>query len=144
MNLTQVVTTYRNNNDVELQFRRLKNEPLNIRPLLVWKDDQIEGLNNLLSIALRLMTYAETIMAQTIKEQPDKQLAVYPELPTKKTATPTLKRCCLLFSKAEITSVRVYYKGKIVKSELHRFEDIHWKILQLLNIPMTVYTELKI
>lgn len=145
MNLTQAVTTYRNNNDVELQFRRLKNEPLNIRPLLVWKDDQITGLNNLLSIGLRLMTYAEAIMAQTLTDQEDKQIAgLYPELPTKKTATPTLKRCCLLFSKAEITSVRVYYKGKIIKSELHRFDHIHWKILQLLNIPITVYTELRI
>lgn len=145
MNLTQAVTTYRNNNDVELQFRRLKNEPLNIRPLFVWKDEQITGLNNLLSIALRLMTYAEAIMVQTLNEQQDKQIAgLYPELPTKKTATPTLKRCCLLFSKAEITSVKVYYKGEIIKSELQRFDTIHWKILQLLNIPITVYTELRI
>jgi len=145
MNLTQVVTTYRKNNDVEIQFRRLKNAPLNIRPLLVWTDDQIIGLNNLLSIALRLMTYSEAIMAQALQEHPDKQIeGLYPELPTKKTATPTLKRCCMLFSKAEITSVRVFYKGNIIKSELHRFDDIHWKILQLLNIPMTVYTELRI
>ena len=50
----------------------------------------------------------------------------------------------MTFSKAEITSVNVYYQGKIVKSELRRFEDIHWKILQLLNIPITVYTELRI
>lgn len=145
MNLTQVVTTYRKNNDVEIQFRRLKNEPLNIRPLLVWTDDQIIGLNHLLSIALRLMTYSETIMAQALQEHPDKQMeGLYPELPTKKTANPTLKRCCMLFSKAEITSVRVFYKGNIIKSELHRFQEIHWKILQLLNIPMTVYTQLKI
>lgn len=144
MNLTQVVTTYRNNNDVELQFRRLKNAPLNIRPLWVWKDDQITGLNNLLSIALRLMTYAEAVMAQALQQQ-DKQISgLYPELPTKKTATPTLKRCCLLFSRAEITRVSIYYQGKMLKSELHRFDKIHWKILQLLNIPMTVYTELKI
>ena len=145
MNLTQVVTTYRKNNDVEIQFRRLKNDPLNIRPLLVWTDDQIIGLNNLLSIGLRLMTYSEAIMAQALQEHPDKQIeGLYPELPTKKTPTPTLKRCCRLFSKAEITSVRVFYKGNIIKSELHRFDDIHWKILQLLNIPMTVYTELRI
>ncbi len=145
MNLTQIVTTYRKNNDVEIQFRRLKNEPLNIRPLLVWTDDQIIGLNNLLSIALRLMTYAEAIMAQALQEQPDKHIeGLYPELPTKKTTRPTLKRCCMLFSKAEITSVRVFYKGNIIKSELHRFEPVHWKILQLLNIPMTVYTELRI
>lgn len=145
MNLAQVVTTYRKNNDVELQFRRLKNEPLNIRPLWVRNDDQIAGLNNLLSIALRLMTYAEAIMAQALQQQEDKQMSnLYPGSPTKKTASPTLKRCCMTFSKAEITSVNVYYQGKIVKSELHRFEDIHWKILQLLNIPITVYTELRI
>ena len=148
MNLTQGVITYRNNNDLENQFRRLKNEPLSIRPIYVINDDQIKGLTNLLTIALRLMTYAEAIMEQSLQQQEkqeDRQIAgLYPELPTKKTAKPTLKRCCSIFSNAEITRVNIYFDGKPVKSELHRYNNIHWKILSLLNIPITVYTELRI
>ncbi len=148
MSLTQGVITYRNNNDLENQFRRLKNEPLSIKPIYVKKDDQIRGLTNLLTIALRLMTYAEAIMQQSLllqQKQEDREIAgLYPELPTKKTSRPSLKRCCSIFSNAEITKVNVYFDGKPVKSELHRFCNIHWKILILLNIPITVYTELRI
>ncbi len=148
MNMTQTVSTYRQNNSLENQFRRFKNDPINIRPIWVRKDDQIEGLTHLLSIALRLTQYAETIMKQYLEQQPDEEdktiAGLYPELPTKKTATPTFKRCCTLFSKSKITRVDIQINGNHVKSELHRFQPIHWKILTMLNIPMTVYTELRI
>ena len=103
MNLTQTVSTYRENNSLENQFKRFKNEPINIRPIWVRNDDQIEGLTNLLSIALRLAKYAETIIQQSLEQQPqekDRTLeGLYPELPTKKTATPTLKNVALLSSR---------------------------------------------
>jgi len=148
MNLSQTVSTYRENNSLENQFRRFKNPPINIRPIWVREDDQIEGLVNLLSIGLRLSKYAETIIQQALQqetEQEDRVLkGLYPELPTKTTATPTLKRCCALFSKAEVTRVNVFAGENQIKSELHYMNPLHWKILQLLNIPITVYTELRI
>lgn len=148
MGISQTVSTYRENNSLENQFRRFKNPPINIRPIWVEKDDQIEGLVYLLSIALRLAKYAETIMKQALQQEEEEEKrtlkGLYPELPTKTTATPTFKRCCALFSKAEVARVNVFAGDEYIKSELHYMTPIHWKILQLLNIPITVYTELRI
>lgn len=148
MNLTQAVLTYRNNNQLENQFRQLKNAPLNIRPLWVWKDDQIKGLNYLLSIALRLITYTQTILAKNLAEQEnleDQQIiGLYPEAPNKPTIRPTFNRICKSFSNPKITSINIFLEDKLIKHELHRFNHIHYKILTMLNIPITVYTELRI
>lgn len=148
MNLTQAVLTYRNNNQLENQFRQLKNAPLNIRPLWVWKDDQIKGLTYLLTIATRLIIYTQTILAKNLEEQENSEdqqiIGLYPESPNKSTISPTFNRCCKAFSNAKITSINIYLEDKLVKNELHRFNHIHYKILTLLNIPITIYTELRI
>ena len=152
MSLTQAVLTYRNNNQLENQFSRLKNDPLSIRPIYVRNDDQLEGLINLVSIASRVMTYAETIMEHNIekegredekKETLEEIKKSFPELLTSKDK-PNFKRCCKIFSKENITRVDIMVNGDIIKTEIHRMKPIHWKILELLNIPTTLYTELMI
>jgi transposase len=59
LNLEQAVLTYRDEWIIEHGFHRLKGVPLSLNPLFVKNDDQVVGLTNLLSIAVRILTLIE-------------------------------------------------------------------------------------
>ena len=53
----QAVSAYRDEWLVENDFHRLKGKPLGARPVFVRRDDQIQGLMHLLSLALRVYCF---------------------------------------------------------------------------------------
>jgi len=72
LTLEQAVLTYRNEWLVEHGFHRLKGTPLSLNPLFVQRDDQVAGLTNLLSLAVRFLTLIEFVVRRNIKRNQEK------------------------------------------------------------------------
>ena len=49
---------------MEHDFHQVKDRPVGLSPLFVWREDQIRGLTRLLTLALRLLTLIATQVAQ--------------------------------------------------------------------------------
>jgi len=62
--LAQATAAYRAEWHLEHDFHRLKDRPVGLSPLFVWRDDQLCGLTRLLTLALRLLTLIATQVAQ--------------------------------------------------------------------------------
>ena len=62
------VLAYRDEWLIERGFHRLKGVPLSLDPLFVKRDDQVIGLINLLSIAVRLLTLLEFVVRRQLKQ----------------------------------------------------------------------------
>ena len=67
LTLAQAVLTYREEWLIERGFHRLKGVPLSLDPVFVKRDDQVTGLTNLLSIAVRLLTLIEFVVRRNLK-----------------------------------------------------------------------------
>ncbi|MBM9521313.1 transposase, partial [Desulforhopalus vacuolatus] len=62
LSFENAVLTYRDEWTIERGFHRLKGAPLSLDPVFVKRNDQVEGLTNLLSIALRALTLIEFVV----------------------------------------------------------------------------------
>jgi transposase len=60
--------TYRDEWLIERNFHRLKGAPLSLDPLFVKRDDQVVGLTNLLSLAVRLLTLLEFVVRRQLQQ----------------------------------------------------------------------------
>ncbi|MGK5091329.1 hypothetical protein WDW89_04840 [Deltaproteobacteria bacterium TL4] len=86
--LDQVIDTYRKEYLQEHNFRRLKGV-LNIRPSYLQKEDHLEGLVHLLSMALRVLTLLEFQVRQELLESEEPLGGIYPGNPSRKTRRPS-------------------------------------------------------
>jgi transposase len=99
LTLEQAVLTYRNEWLVELGFHRLKGTPLSLNPLFVQRDDQVAGLTNLLSLAVRLLTLIEFVVRRNLKRNQEKLTGLIENNPKKGIDNPTTERLLKQFDK---------------------------------------------
>lgn len=66
LDLTQAVLHYREGYCLERDFHLVKDLPLGLSPLFVWRDDQLTGLARLLTLALRWLTLIESQVRQAL------------------------------------------------------------------------------
>ena len=83
LSLEQAVLTYRGEWIIEHGFHRLKGVPLSLDPLFVKNDDQVVGLTNLLSIAVRLLTLIEFVVRRKLKQNQEKLTGLIENNPKK-------------------------------------------------------------
>ena len=86
--------TYRNEWLVEHGFHRLKGVPLSLNPLFVQSDDQVVGLTNLLSLAVRMLTLIEFVVRRNLKQNHEKLTGLIENNPKKGIDNPTTERYC--------------------------------------------------
>ena len=67
----------------ERLFHRFKDQPLGIRPLYVRRDDQIQGLTHLVTLALRVLTLFELLVRRGQQQSGEKLQGLYPGLPNR-------------------------------------------------------------
>ena len=89
LSLEQAVLTYRNEWLVERGFHRLKGTPLSLNPLYVQRDDQVAGLTNLLSLAVRFLTLIEFVVRRNLKHNEEKLTGLIENNPKKGIDNPT-------------------------------------------------------
>jgi len=105
--LTEATTAYRGEWHLEHDFHRVKDRPVGLSPLFVWRDDQIRGLTRLLTLALRLLTLIETQVAQGLTAAGASLTGLYEGQPQRTTAQPTAVRVLRALGRAEITLTEI-------------------------------------
>ncbi|MBU4457083.1 MAG: IS1634 family transposase [Nanoarchaeota archaeon] len=139
LSLEQAVLTYRDEWIIERGFHRLKGVPLSLNPLFVKRDDQVMGLTNLLSIAVRLLTLIEFVVRRKLKQNHEKLTGLIENNPKKGIDNPTTERLLKEFD--EITLTIVHLPGQIIR-HVTPLTELQTRILELLGLSATVYTRL--
>ncbi len=130
------VITYRDEWIVEHSFSRLKGAALAIAPLFVQRDDQVVGLVNLLSLALRLLSLIEFVARRNLK-QPLQGLK--PHKPREKTAKPTAESLLKAFPNLTLTAIQL--RGERIY-HVTTLTPLQQQILFLLELSPDIYSKL--
>ena len=139
LTLEQAVLTYRDEWLIERGFHRLKGAPLSLNPLFVKRDDQVVGLTNLLSIAVRLLTLIEFVVRRNLKQDQEKLVGLLAQNPKKGIDNPTTERLLKVFD--DITLTIVHLPDQTIH-HVTPLTDLQTRILELLGLSPVVYTRL--
>jgi transposase len=139
LSLADAVIAYRQEYLIERGFGRLKGELLALRPMFLQREDHIKGLIRLLTIGLRLLTLVEFQVRRALAQEQSQIARVYAGNPKRSTAQPTAER--LLASFKEITLVLIEARGEVY-ADLTVLNPLQQRILQLMNFPIDIYTDL--
>ncbi len=92
LSLADALWTYRGGWCGEPLFHLMKDELLGIRPFYVRRDDQIQGLTHLVTLALRVLMLFEVGVRRGQQESGEKLKGLYPGQTKQVTDRPTAKR----------------------------------------------------
>lgn len=139
LTLEEAILTYRDEWLIERGFHRLKGVPLSLTPLFVKRDDQVVGLINLLTIAVRLLTLIEFVVRRTLKCEQAELVGLHKENPKKGTATPTTERLLQAFSNITLTIVQL--PDRVIR-HVTPLTSLQVRILELLDLSPDIYRSL--
>jgi transposase len=139
LTLEQAVLTYREEWLIERGFHRLKGVPLSLNPLFVKRDDQVVGLTNLLSLAVRFLTLIEFVVRRKLKQNQEKLVGLIENNPKKGIDNPTTERLLKMFDNITLTIVQL--PGQNIR-HLPALTPVQIRILELLGLSADVYTRL--
>ena len=141
LSLEDAVLSYRNEYRVERIFSRLKGR-LNITPLFVRKDHQIQGMTYLLTLCVRVLTLVEFVVQRSLKEEKKELSGMHPENRKKTTANPSAEKILKAFSKINLTII-LDIEGNVVLRSLKGLSNLQNDILHALNFDPSIYLQLK-
>jgi len=139
LNLKQALLTYRDEWIIEHGFHRLKGAPLSLDPLFVKNDDQVMGLTNLLSLAVRMLTLIEFIVRRNLKQNKEKLTGLIANNPKKGIDNPTTERLLKAFHEITLTTVRM---PDHVIQHITPLTTLQTRILELLGLSVAIYSRL--
>jgi transposase len=141
LSLAECVLHYRGGWCLERDFHLVKDLPLGLSPLFVWKDDQVKGMVRLLTLALRVLTLIEIQVRRELAKAGTSLAGLYEGQPSRRTDRPTGKRILKAFARAKITLTQVKLK---TGTEWHitPLSSPHKRILRHLRLPLSLYTDL--
>ncbi|QBH14120.1 IS1634 family transposase [Desulfobacter hydrogenophilus] len=142
LSLHDAILSYRNEYRVERIFGRLKSR-LNIAPLFVKKDDQIEGMTYLLTLCVRVLTLIEFVVRRSLKEEKTELPDMHPENHKKTTAKPSAEKILKAFSKVNLTII-CDMAGNVIMRSLKPLSNLQKQIIQKLGLDSSIYTQLEI
>jgi len=139
LTLEQAVLTYRDEWLIERGFHRLKGVPLSLSPLFVKRDDQVVGLTNLLSLAVRFLTLIEFVARRKLKQNQEKLVGLIENNPKKGIDNPTTERLLKMFDNITLSIVQL--PGQTIRY-LPALTAVQTRILELLGLSAAVYSRL--
>jgi transposase len=141
LSLAQAVCHYRGGWCLERDFHLVKDLPLALSPLFVWKQEHIVGLTRLLTLALRMLTLLEMRVRQGIEDADEALVGLYEGQPQRTTKRPSGKRILKAFSRAQLTLSRVQVAHQVYW-QVTPLSEIHRQMLGYLGLPESLYTKL--
>ncbi|MGH9854620.1 MAG: IS1634 family transposase, partial [Blastocatellia bacterium] len=136
------VRHYRANWRGERHDNRLKSEPIGIDPIYVRNDDQITGLTNLLTMAVRVESLIEAQVARGLQSEGKEIKGLYPGLPNKGTDHPTAVAMLKAIDRKEITLMRAELNGQ-TSVQLSPLPEWLPDVLRFLHLSPTLYADLQ-
>jgi transposase len=143
LSLGDSVLGYRAGVCVERAFHQLKDQPLGIRPLLVHRDDQVQGLTHLLTLALRILTLFEVLVRRGQDQSGEELQGLYPGQGKRTTDRPTAQRVLEAIARTGVTLTRVRSQEASCW-HLTDLPDLVKRVLGYLGLSEEVYTWLAI
>jgi transposase len=143
LSLGEAFVTYRGGWCVERLFHLFKDRPLGIRPLYVRRDDQIQGLTHLVTLALRVLMLFEVLVRRGQQRSGEKLKGLYPGQAKRETDRPTAKRVLEAISRGRITLIRAG-DGEECRWHLTALPESVKRVLGYLGLSEEVYTRLVI
>lgn len=141
LSLAQAVWAYRGQYLVENIFRRLQGKLLSITPVYIQRDDHAQGLFHLLTIAARLLALGDYAAKEALARENEELTGIYAGNSKRGTATPTTERMLLAFDNIHLLIIRL---GSQVRYQLTPLSTVQERILALLDLPTTLYTDLQL
>jgi transposase len=141
LSLTQAVLAYRGSPQIEHDFSRLKGRPLGLRPVYLKREDHLQGLARLLTLALMVLTLVEFVVRRNLVAQPEPLVGLYPGNPTRATARPTTERLLHAFQNVTLTLVQLPHQ---TLKHVTPLSPLQIRILALLDLPISIYTNLAV
>jgi transposase len=142
LTLAEAVLCYRHEYRIERIFNRLKSR-LQIAPLFVTRDDQVQGLTHLLMLGVRVLTLVEFIVRRSLQQDKAELADLHPENRHKGTDTPTAERLLKAFSGISLTLIKDA-AGREVRRWLTPLSSVQQDILQRLGLDAHLYRQLEI
>jgi transposase len=139
LSLEQVVLAYRDQYRIEDMFHRLKGKPLSLHPMLLNRDDHIDGLVKLLSIALRCIVCIEKRVHDSLKEEGKAFEGIYEYNPKKTTKTPRAERILNIFNNITLTIINPGFNQMVLITEL---SELQVKTLNRLKFDINLYDQI--
>ena len=139
LTLEQAVLAYRDEWIIERSFHRLKGVPLSLDPLFVRNDDQVVGITNLLSIAVRMLTLIEFVVRRKLQQNQEKLTGLIENNPNKGIDNPTTERLLKAFDQINLTIVHLPDRSLRHVTPL---SVLQCRILDLLGLSPAIYTRL--
>lgn len=141
LSLHDAILSYRNEYRVERIFGRLKSR-LNIAPLFVRKNDQVEGMTYLLTLCVRVLTLIEFVIQRSLKEDKTELPDMHPENRKKTTAKPSAEKILKAFSQINLTLI-CDIAGNIVLRSLKPLSTLQKEIIHRLGLDTSIYMQLE-
>jgi transposase len=139
--LPKAVEAYRGEYKIERRIRNLKEEVCALLPIYLQKEDRIVGLVNLLTLLLQIVSIVEYRIAQSLKEEKDKENqkleGLYAGQPTLKTANPTISK--VISAMSQIMLITIKKGDKIVKKVITNQNKTTKRIMELIKLPIDPY-----
>ena len=142
LSLQEAVVAYRNEYRVERIFQRLKSR-VQIAPLFVKLNEQIEGLTYLLTLGVRVLTVTEFVLRRSLETAQASLPGLHPENKQKRTAKPTAERILQAFSDVSLTIIK-QAAGEEILRRLTPLSAVQEDILQRLGLGAALYRQLEI
>jgi transposase len=136
------VLCYRNEYRVERIFNRLKSR-VQIAPLFVKLNEQIEGLTYLLTLGVRVLTVTEFVLRRSLETEQASLPGLHPENKQKMTDKPTAERILKAFSDISLTIIKTA-AGEDILRRLTPLSGLQEDILQRLGWGAALYGQLEI
>lgn len=130
--LEEAVWCYRNQYRIENIYKRIKSH-LNIEPLFVQRDDQIQGLTFLLTLGVRVLTLLEFVVRRGLQATQTKLSGFIPGHSKKETDQLTAPKILKAFSGLTVTTIKDRF-GKVLLCSLQTLSTAQKTILQLLDL----------
>jgi len=142
LSLADAVLCYRNEYRVERIFNRLKSR-LQITPLFVKLNDQLEGLTYLLTLGVRVLTVMEFVLRRSLQNDQVQLPGLHPENKKKMTDKPTAERLLKAFADVSLTIIK-QATGEDIVRRLTPWSAFQEDILQRLGLGISLYRQLEI
>ena len=136
LSLAQAVLAYRDQYIEENVFRRLQGKFLSITPLYVQRDDHAQGLFHLLTLGARLLALGDYLARQALAKEGAKLTGIYAGDPRRGTPRPTTERMLKAFAGIDLLILPTH-------CFLTRLSDVQERILALLDLPGSLFTDLQ-
>lgn len=137
--LAQAVHAYRGAPNIERNFSRLKGRPLGLRPVFLHREDHLQGLVRLLSLALRLLTLTEFVARRSLAADGTALSGLYPGNPKQQTQRPTTERLLTAFDNITLSLIQLPGQRIVHVTPL---TPLQCRILELLDLPPSIYSDL--